>query len=167
MAAIETKILRKKFKNIILCSFYSPPGKNKNRELADHLVTTLHMLSAVYPDSGIILGADKNSMNISPLLDCGLRLRQIVDKLTRGKKIIDILITNLHSYYQSPVIAPPIQADDPNDGEPSDHSVPICIPHTDRFTRPPRSYKVVKYRPLPQSKIADFGKWITQERGLH
>ena len=48
------------FKKIILCSFYSPPSRRTNSKMADHLVSTLHMLTAKYPGSGIILGADKN-----------------------------------------------------------------------------------------------------------
>ena len=55
-----------KFKQIIACSFYSPPNKRKNSKMADHLVSTLHMLCAKYPDSGIILGADKNNKDITP-----------------------------------------------------------------------------------------------------
>ena len=47
------------FKKIIACSFYSPPNKRSNSKMADHLVSTMHMLNSKYPDSGIILGADK------------------------------------------------------------------------------------------------------------
>ena len=39
------------FKSIIACSFYSPPNKNKNSKMADHVVSTLHMLCSKYPDS--------------------------------------------------------------------------------------------------------------------
>ena len=72
------------FKKIIVGSFYSPPDKSKNTKLADYLVSTLHHLITTYPESGIILGADRNGMNIAPLLSCGLKLRQIVDLPTRG-----------------------------------------------------------------------------------
>ena len=155
-----------KFKSIILCSFYSPPGKGKNTRLADHLVTTLHSLYTKYPDSGIILGADKNGMDLTPLLNCGLHLRQVVDKCTHGRKIIDVLIMNLFAYYQSPEIAPPVKCDDPKDGVPSDHFVPVCSPHTNRFTRPPRNYRVIQFRPLSESNIRKFGQWITHESWL-
>ena len=152
-----------KFKQIIACSFYSPPNKRKNSKMADHLVSTLHMLCAKYPDSGIILGADKNNMDITPLLNCGLKLRQIVDKNTRQDKIIDIVIMNTGGYYKSPIIAPPIQPDDPSSGKPSDHSVPVCIPHTDRYKPPVRNYRIIKYRPLPESSVRRFGEWIVAE----
>ena len=77
---------------IIACSFYSPPDKKKNSKMADHIASTLHMLSARYPDSVIILGADKNDMDISPILNCGLKLRQIVDQNTRKNKILNVII---------------------------------------------------------------------------
>ena len=62
-----------KFKRIIACSFYSPPNKKKNSNIVDHIVSTLHMCSK-YPDSGIIHRADKNEMDIKPILTCGLKL---------------------------------------------------------------------------------------------
>ena len=153
-----------KFRNIIICSFYSPPTKGKNTKLADHISSTLHMLCTQYPESGLILGADKNSMNINPILNCGLKLRQIVDKFTRKKKTIDIIITNLGSYYKSSIIAPPITPDNPTNGEPSDHSVPVCIPHCDPLSRPERNYKLINFRPLPATNISKFGGWIVQEK---
>ena len=70
---------------------------------------------------------------------------------------------NLNRFYNSPIIAPPIKPDDPSSGKPSDHSVPVCTPHTDRYSRPVRSYRIQKYRPLPDSCLAKFGEWIMNE----
>ena len=162
-ALVKPKNQSSRFKRIIACSFYSTPDKKKNSKMADHIVTTLHMLSSKYPDSAIILGADKNDMNISPILSCGLKLRQVVDKNTRKQKILDILIMNTSGYYKSPLIAPPIHPDNPNTGQPSDHSVPICIPHTDIHTPPEGNYKIIKYRPLPETSVRRFGEWIVGE----
>ena len=149
-----------KFKNIIACSFYSPPDKRKNSKMADHLVSTLHMLYAKFPDSGLILGADRNAMDIKPVLNCGLRLRQVVDKPTRGDKILDIIIMNLSSYYNTPYIAPPICPDDPTRGKPSDHSVPVCTPHTDRYKPAHRNYQIRKYRPITETCMHKVGEWL-------
>ena len=77
-------------------------------------------------------------MDISPILECGLKLRQIVDKPTRGSEILDILIMNMSRHYNSPLIALPIKPDNPKSGEPSDHSLPVCLPHLDKFNRPKR-----------------------------
>ena len=159
-ALAKPKTAKPLFKTFILCSFYSPPDKQKNSKLCDHIVTTLHMLYSKYPESGIILGADINGMDISPILKCGLKLRQIVDKFTRGFKILDILITNISRHFHCPIIFPPINPDDPKSGKPSDHSVPVCQPHTDKFNPPVRNYRIVNYRPLPESSVKRFGEWI-------
>ena len=96
-----------KFKKIIVCLFYSPPNKQRNSKMADHIVGTLHMLAAKHPSSAIILGADNN-------------YRQGV--------ILDIIVMNTFPFYNSPFIVPPVQPDDPAKAKPSDHSVPVCVP---------------------------------------
>ena len=53
---VKPKTPSVKYKRIITCSFYSPPNKMKNSKMADHIVSTLHMLYSKYPDSAIILG---------------------------------------------------------------------------------------------------------------
>ena len=152
-----------KFKKIVICSFYSPPNKRRNTKMADHIVSTLQMLTAKYPECGIILGADRNYMDIKPILSCGLRLRQVVDQNTRHGAILDIIIMNTNCYFNSPFIAPPIKPDNPLKGKPSDHWVPVCVPHTDRYSPPSRNYKVIKYRPLPESSLRRFGEWIVSQ----
>ena len=47
--------------------------------------------------------------------------------------------------------------------KPSDHSVPVCVPHTDRFKPAARNYRMIKYRPLPESSVHKFGEWIFKE----
>ena len=150
-------------RNIIVCAFYSPPNNGKNSKLADHMVGTLQMLKTKYPECGIILGGDKNIINIRPILNCGLKLNQVVDTMTRQDKILDVLIMNLSRFYNSPFIAPPLSPDDPTQGKDSDHSVPVCVPHTDRYNPPARTYRLHTYRPLPDSAVRMFGQWITSE----
>ena len=41
---IRSKAEDAKFKQILVCSFYSPPKTKKNQKLIDHLVSTLNML---------------------------------------------------------------------------------------------------------------------------
>ena len=70
---------------------------------------------------------------------------------------------NIPELYKSPIIVPPVPCDDPAAGVPSDHSVPVCIPHTDRYSRPVRKYRTITHRPLPNAAINKFGQWITGE----
>ena len=150
-------------KVIILCSFYSPPRSRLRNKLKDHIIGTLQMLTTKYGDCGILVGGDKNKMDIASLLNTNLKLKQIVSRPTRKKEILDICLTNLFSYYNAPIIIPPVQPDVPGQGVPSDHSVPLCVPHTDPSNPPARVYRTVVSRPLPDSKLRSFGQWITAE----
>ena len=73
------------------------------------------------------------------------------------------MITNIPQYFNSPIVIPPVPCDNPNDGVPSDHWVPVCYPHTDRYNPPLRRFKTVTYRPLPDDNVRQFGRWITGE----
>ena len=70
---------------------------------------------------------------------------------------------NTPHLYQSPIVVPPVPCDVPSAGVPSDHSVPVSAPHTDRHSRPVRIYKTIEYRPLPNEAIKKLGQWITSE----
>ena len=101
------------------------------------------MLKMRYPESPILMGSDKNSMDIRPILSAGLRLRQVVDLPTRQGKILSVIIMNIPNLYNAPVIIPPVPCDDPSSGQPSDHSVPVCYPHTDRTKPPAHRYRTL------------------------
>ena len=163
-AILKPKSEAAKIKNIILCSFYSPPRSRLMNKLKDHIIGTLQMLTTKYPGCGIFVGGDKNKMNISSLLNNNLKLKQIVSKPTRKNEILDIILTNLYPYYNSPIILPPVQPDVAGQGVPSDHSVPLVVPHTDPSIPPQRHYRTIITRPLPDSKVRNFGQWITSEK---
>ena len=150
-------------KQIIVCAFYSPPNSKKNTKLLDHMISTTHNLLTKYPQAGIVMGGDKNKLNIGPLINAIPRLRQIVTKFTYQHKILDVILTNLHQFYCVTVVVPPVLPDQPGHGVPSDHSVPVAYPQTDKSTKL-NEYKTVKARPLPDSGIRKFGQWICSEQ---
>ena len=55
-------------KEIIVVSFYSPPKSNKKSKLIDHILTATHILLNRYPAAGLIIGGDKNDLDIAPLI---------------------------------------------------------------------------------------------------
>ena len=91
------------------------------------------------------------------------RLRQIVTQCTYKNKILDVILTNLHSAYSVPVIVPPVPADDPSNGAPSDHSTPVVYPRSGGDNSQSREYITRISRPLPESGIREFGQWIISE----
>ena len=152
-----------KIREIIVAAFYSPPRSRKNAKLLDHLMSTTHFLLSKYPNAGLVLGGDKNNLNISTLLTGIPRLKQIVTKFTHKNKVLDVILTNMHSLYSVPIIAPPVPPDDPLCGVPSDHSTPIATPLTLDSVNQPREYVYRTYRPLPESGVREFGEWICNE----
>ena len=96
-------------KKIIAASFYCKPGRRKKKKLLDHISEVYHFLSSKFKDIYWLIGADKNDLKIDAILNLNQNLRQCVDVPTRcdPPAIIDILITDLHFYYQKPVCESP------------------------------------------------------------
>ena len=153
-----------KFKEIIAVAFYSPPNSKKKTQLLDHIITTCHMLLTKYPKAVVVIGGDRNEMGISPLLDNIPKLRQIVTKNTCNGKVLDVLLINVPEHYPPPDVVPPVPADNPAKGCPSDHSTVVATP----LSKPGEEEHINEYtskkcRPLPESGQREFGQWIMQE----
>ena len=151
-----------KVSKIIACCFYSPPRSKKNSALLNHLTTTLQSLLTTHPNAGVVISGDRNSIDIHSLLRIDPSLRQMVKNPTRGLKILDVILSNLHCFYDDPQIVPPIIPDCANKGVPSDHSGVFATPLTN--TNQQRCAKVKKYiRPLPKSLIEIFGQKLENQ----
>ena len=129
----------------------------------DHIVMTTNLLMTKYENCGVIICGDKNKTNINPILAISHNFRQTVTRNTHGDKILDVIITNLHMFYHTPVIIPPVPADNPLKGSPSDHQVPLAVPIKSADEQIKRDYKIKHFRPLPESGLLEFGQWIIQE----
>ena len=155
---LKPKIITGKVSVIIVCCFYSPPRSRKNPALLEHLTLTLQSLLVSHPHAGVIISGDRNSIDITRLLQIDSSLRQIVTQNTRNMKILDVILTNLYRYYHTPEIVPPICPDVPGRGAPSDHSGVIAVPYT-ISTQPHRASKERRHiRPIPESLLEVFGQ---------
>ena len=163
-ALARPKIVPNQFKQIIVVSFYAPPKTRKSEELLEHITVNLQLLLQKYPNAGIIIAGDRNNVSIERLQAIDHSLKQIVLKPTRKLKTLDVILTNMHRFYNEPIIVPPVQPDDVNNGVPSDHSVPVASARTCNKSR--REYRTRCYRPFPASGIHRFGEWITKENWL-
>ena len=144
-----------KHSSLVVCCFYSPPNMKRNTNLVNHLMINIHSLLNIHKGAGVILCGDRNNIEIPTLVAIDPSLRQIVSQPTYELKTLDVMCTNLSSYFQTPFILPPLQPDNPLLACPSDHSGVQVLPITNGVT--PARTKVVKYvRPLPDSSIAVF-----------
>ena len=110
-------------KRIAAVAFYSKPASRKKTVLLDFLAETYHFLSARYNgEIKWIFAGDKNELNISDVLNLSPELKQCVDQPTRltPPAIIDVVITDLHPWYQFPVCEDDLDVDVDAVGAPSD-----------------------------------------------
>ena len=141
---------------IIACCFYSPPKSRKNTALLEHMTHTLQALRVTHPRAGIIMSGDRNSIDMGALLQIDSSLKQTVNKPTRGYKILDVILSNLHTFYDAPKIVPPIPPDVPGRGSPSDHWGVIATPHTNSSQPLKRNVIRKNIRPIPESLLPIF-----------
>lgn len=94
---------------------YSPPGTTAQdqRNLTCYLIETLDTTRNKFPDCGISLLGDFNNLDLSELLSSH-NLSQVVNEPTRNSANLDLIITNMQSYYNKPIILAPIGTSDHN-----------------------------------------------------
>ena len=117
-------------KNIIICSFYYPGPHSKVKNLLlDHLSQTFHLLTAKYGEGlHFILCADSNKLDLNSILSLCPSMKQLVVSPTRGKDILDPIISTLGLRYQTPVCLRALDADPGTGGATSDHLIPMMKP---------------------------------------
>ena len=80
-----------------------------------------------------IIAGDFNRLNISTIKK-HFRLKQIVKKPTRKNAILDVILTNIHDYYENPCTFPPFGLSDHNtvtvEGKEREHSNAIKFVYT-------------------------------------
>jgi len=85
------------------------------------MTKTLQELLISHKNAGIMLLGDRNDMEIAALESIEPSLSQIVRKVTRGRMVLDVMLTNLGRFYTEPAILPAIEPDSATNGVPSDH----------------------------------------------
>ena len=142
-------------KKIILCSFYYPGPHSKMKTLLlDHISQTYHLLTAKYGEGlHFTLGADANKLDLSSILSLSPSMRQLVVTATRGKAILDPILSTLGLWYQTPISLQPLQADPGTGGATADHMISIMKPINMVNNKPARTTRNIKVRPLPESLI--------------
>ena len=145
---------------IICCAFYSPPNSRKKTKLIDHISSILQDLLLDHPGAGVIISGDRNDLSIERLLSIDPSLRQLVRKPTHGRKVLDVVLTNIWMFYNEPEIVDPIPVDNPTKGVPSDHLGVVVTPITNAAHPPLRQNFEKTFRPMPDSSINKFGEEI-------
>ena len=97
------------FKLAKVGTLYHPPWakeKSLQQKTVDYLINTLDMIRLVSPQMGLVLHGDFNLLPIKMLKNFHLDMKQVVKENTWGNSILDLIITNLHSFYRPPTALP-------------------------------------------------------------
>ena len=147
-----------KIKKIIAASFYCKPGSRKKKVLLDHICEVYHFLSSKFQDSYWLIGADKNDLKIDAILHLNQNFKQCVDVPTRDNPpaIIDILITDLHMYYQTPISENPLEVDKDKAGSSSDHFMILIEPINAISNKKTHEKRTFNYRAYTDQAFANM-----------
>ena len=139
---------------IILAVFYYAPktlAATRDR-LIKHIITTVQLLQTKHSNPGVMILGDYNTLPEKEIMRA-LNLKQVVKVPTRGKNILDKILTNIQRYYKAPVSLPALGN--------SDHSSVLWEPIEKQKECDP--IKTQYSRRFPDSGIREFGSWITQQ----
>jgi hypothetical protein len=89
-----------------------PPGSDDKALLA-HLTESIDSVLSTNPGAGIILAGDFNQFKHRQLCS-SFNLKQLVKDATRGKNILDKILTNISKFYNSALVISPIGHSDHN-----------------------------------------------------
>ena len=119
-------------KIIIFGVFYYPPRSRRKGKMLDHLVSTIHDLLNRFNDTEIILGGDRNDLDLAPVYNSVPGLKQIQTEPTHKRKTIDIVATTMWRQYKQAIVVDPVDVDKPGFGKPSDQKCILLYPIDDQ-----------------------------------
>ena len=141
---LHLRRLPRGFSNLVVGVVYHPP-RSDDVAMLDYLSNCLSYIESHCLNSGLILLGDFNKLNITRLCS-SYNLKQIVKFTMRGSNTHDLILTNLSSFYASPIRISPFGL--------SDH-MSIEVKAKDRPQLPAVSKVKVKTRDLrPSARLA-------------
>ena len=96
--------------SIVVGTLYHPPSAS-DPAIMEYLIKCLSAIESCYPNCGILIAGDFNRLQITRLRN-NSQLKQIVHFPTRGRRTLDLILTNISQYYQDPVERPPFGLSD-------------------------------------------------------
>lgn len=114
MGAAMPSCLPRGFSSLIDAVIYHPFWtKPENDLMRDHLLKSLSLAESKFPNCALIMAGDFDRLDIKSI-QRHFRLKQIVKKPTRKNAILDLVLTNLHEFYDTPQSFPPFGLSDHN-----------------------------------------------------
>ena len=139
---------------IIIGAMYFPEAPpDLQRTCANCIIECIDSVTSAHPDCGVLLLGDFNTLNVMNIL-AKQTLKQLFREPTRGNNILDLVISNLASYYNKPVVSVHLGS--------SDHRSVYWVPNSNHGSNNLMAKKkVVKMHRSPVSVLNAFGRWVS------
>ena len=137
-----------RIKHIAVCSAYYSSTQTRKSDFLDHISEAYHTLCSKYgSDLKFLIVGDLNRLNLKPILNLSPDLHQVVKVVTRlnPDATLDVIITNIHSFYHPPTTLAPLDNDENVNGKPADHLIVVMKPLSAEFPAYSKRYKTIKY----------------------
>ena len=156
-----------KVKRICVGSIYISPKSKYKDQTIEHIIHTIHSMRAKYNNEiHFYIGGDFNRVNVKQVLRSYGSLQQVCGVPTRQGATLELILTDLHTFYHPPTCLPPLKVDQRVKGKDSDHSILVWAPKTSSRFKTEREKKKIVIRPLPQSQIDRFCSEFTQHKWI-
>ena len=156
----KNSTVNSRIKHIAVASVYYSSTQTRKSDFLDHISEAYSILCSKYGSNlKFLIAGDVNRLNIKPILNLSPDLQQVVKVITRRNPdaTLDVIITNIQSFYQPPSTLEPLDNDEDVSGKPSDHLIVKMEPLSNE--KPNR----IKYRPFPDSAIREMGQCIQSQ----
>ena len=150
-----------KIRRICIGSIYISPRSKYKVETIEHLTQKVHTMRATYNNEvNFCFGGDLNKVDYSEVLESYGALQSVLQVPTRKDSKLEVLITDLHSWYHPPTTMGPLKVDSDKKGKDSDHLQAVFAPKTNNQYKVARKKCKITTRPIPESKIPAFAREI-------
>lgn len=118
-----------KVKRICVGAIYIAPRSPFKQETIEHIIYTIHSMRARYNNEIFFyIGGDFNRVNVNEVLHSYGALQSVSSVPTRKGATLELILTDLHTFYHPPTNFPPLQVDDNKKGKDSDHGMLVWAP---------------------------------------
>ena len=147
-AELRPARLPRGYNSIVVGTLYHPPSAS-DPAIMEYLIKCLSTIASCYPNCGILIAGDFNRLQITRLRN-NFQLKQMVHFPTRGRRTLDLILTNISEYYQDPIERPPFGL--------SDHASIELQPRERALVKQPTI--TIKARDLRPSKRQAMGTYL-------
>ena len=146
-------------KRICIGSIYIAPRSKYKQETIDHVIDVMFQMKAKYGNQvNFMISGDFNKFPFEEIMLANGAMKQVISVATRKSAILEVILTDLATFYHPPSSLPTLEVDQGKPGSESDHNIVVFAPRSNVYFHKDREYTTIKHRPLPASKIREFGQ---------